>query len=269
MLFGYGASPGIVGRWKLLVHSLGRHVTLPSPWIISRSWRTMEKSRWVTATPYGTSTTEHRQSKRAREAKPSNIGNGTPYTAEEDLIIINHRSRQASWPTIQAALPHRSSASLRGRWERFLRSRVDFDTLLIKPFTSSEKATIVRLRKSGVPWEQIHRQYFPSRARESLRSWFNIVLANPALPVRSSREAWSTQDRQKLIQLRDEFGQPWAKIYPQFPGRSAHAMRTIYKYYGRGRRSTRYSDAEDEKLSRLRVRTYCLRYHVAPLKALC
>lgn len=180
-----------------------------------------------------------------------------PYSAEEDSVIRQLRSQRSSWKDIQERLPHRTAYSLRKRWEQHVRPDVDFEgERLIVPYSQTDAKRLVRLRDSGLSWQNIRDQHFPKRTIQGLRHLFDRASRYSYVPGSVPQIPFSAEEREKLVFLKNEQQLSWSEILEQMPKRSFNSLSSAYHRLvppAHHPERTFWSAAEDDTLRRLKV----------------
>ncbi|KAF1325672.1 Myb domain protein 3r-5, partial [Globisporangium splendens] len=132
-----------------------------------------------------------------------------------ERAVYKHGGKK--WRTIALALPSRMASQCNARWNELQ----NVGTAVKKPWSSAEDARMVELVRSHGPgrWAVIA-SYLPGRNGKQCRErWHNQL--NPDI----KKDSWSPEEDQLIVELQTKYGNAWAKIADQLPGRTDNAVK--------------------------------------------
>ena len=110
----------------------------------------------------------------------------------------------------------------------------------VRKWTAEEDKKMIELvgRHGTKDWTKIGNELESNRTGKQCRErWHN------QLDPTNSKLPWSKEEEQKLIALHDEFGNRWAEIAKQLPGRTDNSIKNHWN--SAKRRLTRKADYSD------------------------
>ena len=146
------------------------------------------------------------------------IGGNAVWTQEEDMrlsaLVGNEKS--VSWCSLARHFPGKTAQQLAGRWEKVLNPR-----LVKGSWTRNEDEMILNyvLQNGDRDWAKLA-ALLNGRTGKQCRERFRNHL-DPAL----SRDPWTNEEDDKLIDLHGKFGNSWTKLAAFFPGRTDNCIK--------------------------------------------
>ena len=172
-------------------------------------------------------------------SKITNIHSSTPWTSEEDEVILRERrSKSRGWaPEVKKILQNRSLHAIHSRWKRSLRHReIEDDDIddgsrrKIGKWSSEEDETLVREHsKDPDRWVVSAMKELPHRSRDAIRGrWRDIVIFKAAGAAQvTSKDPWT--ESEDLIIIREYDKEPktyMARCVIALPNRTVRSIRT-------------------------------------------
>jgi hypothetical protein len=138
--------------------------------------------------------------------------------AEDDLLrrTLAAFTESPSWGSLTSLFPSKTAIQIAGRWEKVLNP-----DLIKGSWTREEDLTIQEFVRMNGPrnWVQLA-LLLPGRIGKQCRErWTNHL--NPEV----FKGGWSREEDEKLIELRQKFGNQWTKIAGYFEGRTDNALK--------------------------------------------
>ena len=173
-------------------------------------------------------------------SKIINVHNSTPWTSEEDEMILRIRkSKSRGWaPEVKKILQNRSLYAIHSRWKRSLRHRQldnevcddDGNIRKVGKWSSEEDETLVREHsKDPDRWVVSAMKYLPHRSRDAIRGrWRDIVVFKEAGAAQvTSKEPWMESEDLIIISEYDKEPRTYMeRCVVALPTRTVRAIRT-------------------------------------------
>uniref|UniRef100_K3X554 Uncharacterized protein n=1 Tax=Globisporangium ultimum (strain ATCC 200006 / CBS 805.95 / DAOM BR144) TaxID=431595 RepID=K3X554_GLOUD len=138
-------------------------------------------------------------------------------TQDDTLRAAVYKHGGKKWRTIALALPSHTASQCNARWNELQ----NVGTAVKKPWSAAEDARMVELVRSHGPgrWAVIA-SYLPGRNGKQCRErWHNQL--NPDI----KKDSWSPDEDRLIVELQTKYGNAWAKIADQLPGRTDNAVK--------------------------------------------
>ena len=140
------------------------------------------------------------------------------WTKEEDqrLSSLVENEKNISWCSLTRHFPGKSAQQLAGRWEKVLNPR------LIKGSWTREEDQVILdyvLKNGDKDWARLAVQ-LNGRTGKQCRERFKNHL-DPSL----SRDPWTPEEDDRLIELHEHHGNAWTKLAAFFPGRTDNCIK--------------------------------------------
>ena len=140
------------------------------------------------------------------------------WTKDEDarLCALVQNEKSVSWCSLTRHFPGKTAQQLAGRWEKVLNPR------LVKGSWTREEDEVIRdyvLKNGDKDWARLA-VLLTGRTGKQCRERFKNHL-DPAL----SKDPWTAEEDDKLIELHDQFGNAWTKLAGFFPGRTDNCIK--------------------------------------------
>lgn len=190
--------------------------------------------------------------------KTHSPGQGKPYTAEENKIILRRRRDHVSFPNIATELGRSSASGVRSRFYKLIKDgELGPITRRVVPLSDADYDNMAQKRAAGTSWLDIARPY--NRTPKSCCHAFLVhtrLKLHPHLKNLPARR-WTDADVARLLECRDRLKQSWFEIADSL-GRSPRSVASKYSDVtldGKVDRPTNkdeYSSSEDDTILYLR-----------------
>lgn len=152
--------------------------------------------------------------------------NGDVWTLKERSTLLKLRKERLPWSAIITHFPDRSMNSLISQYTRIAPRGDQGRYLHTTRFTDAERALIDKLRAKGLGWREIQERHFPDRTAKQLSASYHQT-GTDGEHVRWGIKAWSEEELEKLLMLREEMKMDYPEIAKRL-GRSHASVRTKY-----------------------------------------
>ena len=142
------------------------------------------------------------------------------YFQDDLLRNVIEKIGTSSWAKISRKIPGKSEIKCHKRW--LLLNRQDHIQKAGWTQAEDQKLRLVVSQIGANNWSQIA-ELLPGRISKQCRErWINNL--DPAL----SKRPWTTEEDQKIIELHKNYGNKWALIAKQIPGRSDNSIKNRF-----------------------------------------
>ncbi|KAF1792934.1 Leucine-rich repeat domain, L domain-like [Phytophthora cactorum] len=159
--------------------------------------------------------------KSARKAKATaiNRSEGLKWTSEEDSLLRDGVCKFGGkkWKVIAERIECRSPEECNKRWNKLQ----SLDTVVKRPWSQEEDAQMFQLvKKYGASKWAVIASYLKGRNGKQCRErWHNQL--NPSI----KKTPWTEEENTLILAMQAQFGNCWAKITSQLPGRTDNAVK--------------------------------------------
>ncbi|KAI9993640.1 hypothetical protein PInf_015925 [Phytophthora infestans] len=162
----------------------------------------------------------YQRKKSSRKAKATAIrGDGLKWTSEEDSLLRDGVCTFGGkkWKAIAERLAARSPEECLKRWNKLQ----GLDCVVKRPWSQEEDAQMFQLVKEyGASKWAVIASYLKGRNGKQCRErWHNQL--NPSI----KKTPWTDEENTVIMNMQAQFGNCWAKITAQLPGRTDNAVK--------------------------------------------
>ncbi|KAG3150681.1 hypothetical protein PC128_g23128 [Phytophthora cactorum] len=163
----------------------------------------------------------YQRKKSARKAKATaiNRSEGLKWTSEEDSLLRDGVCKFGGkkWKVIAERIECRSPEECNKRWNKLQ----SLDTVVKRPWSQEEDAQMFQLvKKYGASKWAVIASYLKGRNGKQCRErWHNQL--NPSI----KKTPWTEEENTLILAMQAQFGNCWAKITSQLPGRTDNAVK--------------------------------------------
>ncbi|RAW41042.1 hypothetical protein PC110_g2783 [Phytophthora cactorum] len=195
----------------LTCHSHDDLIVTGHPLLTGLSIRAMMELRY---SPY-----QRKKSARKAKATAINRSEGLKWTSEEDSLLRDGVCKFGGkkWKVIAERIECRSPEECNKRWNKLQ----SLDTVVKRPWSQEEDAQMFQLvKKYGASKWAVIASYLKGRNGKQCRErWHNQL--NPSI----KKTPWTEEENTLILAMQAQFGNCWAKITSQLPGRTDNAVK--------------------------------------------
>lgn len=167
----------------------------------------------------------YQRKKSSRKGKSTTItltrprSEGLRWTSEEDSLLRDGVCKFGGkkWKTISEHLERRTPEECNKRWNKLQ----SLDSVVKRPWTQEEDAQMFQLvKKYGASkWAVIASYLLGRNGKQCRERWHNQL--NPTI----KKTPWTEEENSIILNMQAQFGNCWAKITSQLPGRTDNAVK--------------------------------------------
>ena len=185
---------------------------------------------------------------------------GKPWTAVQDEVLQAKREQGLSYKQIRKEIfPDRSLGALRNRYSELRRGQTALTKgERIDSWTTKDDRRLLDLNKGKISWRDLREKHFPDRTPSAIKARYFALTQDPSVPKAERKNGWTTDDENRLLDLKVEQDVTWRDLKKHFPGRTLGAIKARYYALTRdpsvpdGERKDAWTTEEDERLVKLR-----------------